>query len=71
MHRSSRLFERRAHRIQIVRIDQLQPDRLVRGVALEIHQGMVARVTANFGPVTAEISGLALAGHQLQANDVG
>ena len=52
-------------------IDQFEPDRLVRGIALEIHQRMVARVAAHLGLVAAEVGGVAFARDQLQPDDVG
>ena len=71
MDRPSRLFQRRSDRVQIVRIDQFQADRLIRGIALEIDKCMVPRIAAHLGLVAAEIRRVALARDQLQPDDVG
>src|SRR5262245_42482247 len=48
---------------------QVEADDVVRGVALEIHQRVVARVAAHRGLVAAEVGRLALAAGELQADD--
>src|SRR6185437_277273 len=71
MHRPSGLFQGRADRIEVIRVDQFQADRLIGGIAFEIHQGMVAGVAAHIGLVAAEIGGVAFARDQLQPDDGG
>ena len=61
MHRPFGALQFRRHRVQVVRIGQVQPDRLIRRIAFEIHQRMVTRIATHFRLVAAEIRRLALA----------
>ena len=71
MHLVAGIFQFGADRIQRGGVVQVEADRLVGGIALEIDHRVVARVAAHRNLVAAEIGRLALARDELQADDVG
>ena len=71
VHRMPGTLDFRADRVEIRRIQQVEAARVVGRIAFEVHQRVIAGVTANVVLVGAEIGRLALAGHQLQADDLG
>ena len=65
------ILERRADRVEIDRVFQIEADRVVARIALEIDERVVARVAAHRHRIAAEISGFTFAADKLKAEDLG
>ncbi len=57
--------------VEVFAIFQIEADSMVRGIAFEIDERVVARVAARRGLVAAEVGGLAFPAREFQADDAG
>src|SRR5256885_10251665 len=65
------LFDLGAGAVEVPAIFQIEGDRMIRGIPLEIGQRVVARVAPHRCLVAAEIRGFALPARELQTDDLG
>src|SRR5881396_317279 len=71
VHRVPRLFDLGAGLVEVLAVLQVEGDRMIRRVPLEIDQRVVARVAAPRCLVAAEVGGLAFPARELQPDDLG
>src|SRR5690348_3432090 len=65
------ILESGADRVEIDRVFEIEADRMVARIALEIDESVVARIAAHRYDVAAEIRGFAFAAGELQAENLG
>src|SRR5437773_27115 len=70
VHRVPRVFDLGAGLVEVLAVLQIEGDRVIRSVPLEIDQRVVARVAAYRCLVAAEVGGLAFPPRELQPDDL-